>query len=84
MNFEFINHGVNHISDIGSFPNKREGYEHCLHGAGLTLKDAIESALYQDGELYKEFFSQFKVKDMEEIENQADYFWFVTFFYNKV
>ena len=83
MNYEFINHGVNHISDIGNFSNQREGYEYCQHGAGSTLKDAIESALYHVDELWSTFFEQFDVKDTGEIENQADCFWFVTFFYNR-
>ena len=88
---EFINHGVNHVSDIGIFPHKAEGYEHCQHGIGFTLLDAIENALLYISEnepaldeLRKVFLDKYgPIEETEEVECQTDSFYYVTIFYNE-
>ena len=91
IDFEFINHGVNHVSDFASYPNRKEGYEHCRNGAGLTLIEAVMNALYYLAEnsgyrhevLTKAFLAKYgPIEDTGEVENQANHFFYVTFFYN--
>ena len=88
--FEFVDHGVNHVSDLGCYSNSKEGFQHCQHGAGFTLLDAIENALLYISEdesdldeLRKVFLDKYgPIEDTEEVECQTDSFYFVTIFYN--
>lgn len=87
--FKFINHGVNHVSDFGCFSHKKEGYQHCQHGVGISLYEAILNALFYIGDgdvntLLAIFVAEHgPIKDTEEITNQANHFFHVTIFYNK-
>ena len=89
--FVFINHGVNHVSEIGIFDNQKEGYQHCQHGAGFTLRDAIENTLLYlfENEIDLEklrsvFLDKYgPIEDTEEVECQTDSFYYVSIFYNR-